>query len=255
MKRILTCVLLFVLAYPLAAQETLSVICWNLESGDADVNVIADRIEAAQGVDIWGFSEVAGARDVAALEAAAEDGENADYQSILGSTGGNDRLLIIYDADRLSLLQQEELDEVNIGGNVRAPLVALFQDIETGQEFFFIVNHLYRSRRDRRHQQSRLLNEWAGEQELPVIATGDYNYDWQVEGGDDDHDDGFDLLTAADIFTWVRPAVLRRTQCSATQNGCRFNSVLDFVFVANQPDSWQSSSEIWKLSSKPCEPL
>jgi len=127
---------------------------------------------------------------------------------------------------------------------VRAPLVALFQDIETGQEFFFMVNHLYRTRRDRRHQQSRLLNEWAGEQELPVIATGDYNYDWEVEGGDDDHDDGFDLLTAADIFTWVRPAVLRRTQCSATQNGCRFNSVLDFVFVANQPDSWQSSSEI-----------
>ena len=35
----------------------------------------------------------------------------------------------------------------------------------------------------------------------PLIATGDYNYDWEVEGGGDDHDDGFDLLTAADIFT------------------------------------------------------
>lgn len=243
MKSMLACVLLFTFSYPLAAQETLTVIGWNLESGGSDIGVIADRIETAQGVDIWGFSEVVGAQ-VVALEAAAEVGENADYQSILGSTGGADRLLIIYNADHLSLLDNEELVDINIGGRVRAPLVARFEDLETGQEFFFMVNHLYRSRRDRRHQQSRLLNEWASEQELPVIAVGDYNYDWEVQGGDNDHDDGFDLLTAADIFTWVRPAMLRRTQCSATQNGCRFDSVLDFVFVANMPDSWAASSEI-----------
>ncbi len=245
MHRKFAFLLLLVFAAPLVAQETLTVVTWNIESGDADANVIADRIKTAQGVDIWGFTEVQGAAVIPTLESAAEDGENADYQSILGTTGGGDRMLIIYDADRLELVSQEELDEINIGGNVRAPLVAQFQDVITGQGFFFMVNHLYRSRKDRRHQQSRLLNEWASEQDSPVIAVGDYNYDWEVEGGDNDHDAGFDLLTAANIFIWIRPETLRRTQCSATSSGgCRFNSVLDFVFAANLPDSWRASSEI-----------
>ncbi len=63
-------------------------------------------------------------------------------------------------------------------------------------------------------------------------------------GGDQDHDDGFELLTAADIVEWVRPPTLVRTQCSATNTGCRFNSVLDFVFTANAPASWSATSEI-----------
>ena len=60
-----------------------------------------------------------------------------------------------------------------------------------------------------RHQQSRLLNQWGEEQEIPIIAVGDYNYDWEVEDGENNLDEGIDLLTAADIFTWVRPLTLK----------------------------------------------
>ena len=102
----------------------LNVIGWNLESGDIDV--VANRIGSMQGIDIWGFSEVQSHTWIDPIEIAAEEGEDADYQSILGSTGGGDRLLIIYDADRFTLVSEEELDHINIGGNVRAPLVALF---------------------------------------------------------------------------------------------------------------------------------
>ena len=38
-----------------------------------------------------------------------------------------------------------------------------------------MVNHLYRTKEARRHLQADLLNEWASQQQLPVIAVGDYN--------------------------------------------------------------------------------
>lgn len=47
-----------------------------------------------------------------------------------------------------------------------------------------MVNHLYRSNNERRHAQAQGLNEWARSQTLPVIATGDYNFDWHFQTGD-----------------------------------------------------------------------
>ena len=231
----------------LNAQE-INVISWNLESGDSDVNVIANRIESMQGIDIWGLSEVQNQSWIDPLEAAAEAGENTEFQSILGTTGGGDKLLIIYDSNRFELISKAELHNINIEGNVRSPLVAHFKEIETEQEFLFMVNHLYRTNNMARHQQSRLLNEWGEAQDIPIIAVGDYNYDWEVEDGENDHDEGYDLLTAAGIFTWVRPSILIPTQCSfnSRTGNCKHNSVIDFVFVANMPVTWNSESEIIK---------
>jgi hypothetical protein len=227
------------------AQTTITVVGWNIESGDAVVEVIAERVAAMDDVDIWGFSEVERTGADSILEAAAEDGEDADFRTIVGSTGANDRLLIAYDHDRFELLGWEELHEINVGGRVRAPLVAHMRDRDSGTEFLFMVNHLYRSRPERRHVQSRMLNEWALGHDIPVIAVGDYNYDWEVVGGDVDRDRGFDLLTSDGVFTWVRPARLIRTQCSVVSTGlCRYDSVLDFVFIANVPETWRAESEI-----------
>jgi hypothetical protein len=41
------------------------------------------------------------------------------------------------------------------------PLVAHFRFKPAGAKFLFMVNHLYRSKAERRHEQARLLNEWA----------------------------------------------------------------------------------------------
>ena len=78
MKKRIAFALMFLMCFPLFGQETLTVIGWNLESGDSDIDVIANRIRLAQDVDIWGFREVQGSQLVSALEAAAEDGESAD---------------------------------------------------------------------------------------------------------------------------------------------------------------------------------
>lgn len=220
----------------------ITVASWNIELNDADPRTVAQRIADFEDVDLWGISEVNRTRTAPIFEAAAEIGEDADYDSILGTSGGGDRLLAIYDADRFELLASEELDDINTTGNARAPLVLHLRERETGLEFLFMVNHLYRSRDNERYEQARLLDEWAAEQTLPVIAVGDYNFDWATVGGELDHDRGYDLLTANGEWEWIEPDELVTTQCSGWP--CKYQSVLDFVFVAGLAQDWRAESEI-----------
>ena len=174
-------------------------------------------------MDVWGLSEVNDADDARLFEAGAEQGENANFTRVLGSTGGGDRLLLLYDEGRFDLVRKGELDAINVRGNVRAPLYAQLRDARTGAEFIFMVNHLYRSDDAARHWQAAALNDWAEAQTLPLIAVGDYNFDWSVEGGERDHDAGYDNLTADGVWKWVRPAALVSTQDS------RYDDVLDLL--------------------------
>jgi len=220
--------------------EPITVVGWNTELNDADITVIGDRIAAFQDVDLWGLAEVNRAGYQTPLEMAAEVGENANYGSVLSVSGGGDRLLALYDRSRFTLIDSWEEDAINTTGNARAALVLQLRVTTGGQEFLFMVNHLYRSRDDERHQQAELLNAWAARQTLPVIAVGDYNFDWAVSGGQ--HDAGYDLMTAGERFAWVRPETLVTTQCSGWP--CEFNSVLDFVFTAGAAQTWRAESEI-----------
>lgn len=139
-----------------------------------------------------------------------------------------------------ALLSSEELSNINIGGNVRAPLVLHLKEKDSGQELLFMVNHLYRSDADARHSQAQLLNDWAAQQTLPVVTVGDFNFDWDVQTGQ--HDKGYDLMVADGRYEWVKPETLVTTQCSGWP--CAFESVLDFVFVAGPAKNWLASSDI-----------
>ena len=86
-------------------------------------------------------------------------------------------MAITYNSNLLEEVKHYELDDINIGCRVRSPLVAQFRFKPTGEEFLFVVNHLYRSSESSRHEQARLLNAWGRSQELPIIAAGDYNFD------------------------------------------------------------------------------
>ncbi|MCA1568255.1 MAG: endonuclease/exonuclease/phosphatase [Acidobacteria bacterium] len=231
-------VLAFAYGSTISAQQRLTVVSWNVQSGQADPQRIAPRVRAFQDVDIWGFSEVQNDAAAAVFETAAEAGENADFRRVVGTTGGADRLVIIYDSNRFSKIRDFQLNHINSGGH-RAPLVAQLRETSTGQELLFMVNHLARGNSSLRHRQAGQLRRWAENQVLPVIAVGDYNFDWSVEGGDADHDLGYDRMTQDDIFTWVRPERLIKSQCSE-----EFDSVLDFVFVSSPAQSWPATSEI-----------
>jgi hypothetical protein len=222
--------------------ESITVLSWNVESGGADARVIGQRLADFQEVDLWGLVEVNSAQDAQLFETAAAVGENSTFAKILSNSGGGDRLLILYDRGRFEELGYEELAYINIRKSVRAPLLVHLRERATGVEFLFMVNHLYRSDDDGRHAQARMLNEWAARQSLPVIAVGDYNFDWDVYASEGQHDAGFDLLVANQRFRWVTPAKLVTTQCTGWP--CRYESVLDFVFTAGAAQGWQATSEI-----------
>lgn len=233
-------ILLFTLLTGCQSGSQLSVVGFNVESGDADPNFIANQyIQSIPGVDLWGFSEVQDRAWANRFEVALEGQNKGDFKILLGTTGGADKLLILYNSNRLNYISSEELKQINIGGNVRAPLVAHFQHRNTQQEFLFMVNHLYRTQEKTRHEQARLLNRWAKKQSLPIIAVGDYNFDWDVIKGDTKHDKGYDFLTQNGVFTWVQPQTLVATHCSK-----RYNSILDFVFVSGEAKTWSASSKI-----------
>jgi hypothetical protein len=209
---------------------TLRVAGWNMESGESDDQHLKAQIGEKEGIDLWGFSEV---RDLAAAEAfaeGAETGENADYELILGNTGGSDRLAIVYNTNRLELIGTEELDE-QIFSNHRVPLVAHFRGKASGLEFKFMVNHLARGNAQARLSQARFLNDWVRSEPVPVMALGDYNFDYHVEFGDQgERDAGFDAMLKGNAWIWLKPERLVKTQADD-----QFMSVLDFVFVANPP--------------------
>ncbi|MFN8470088.1 MAG: hypothetical protein U0X20_31325 [Caldilineaceae bacterium] len=235
--------LLFVAA-PAHGQDTeqaITVAGWNVGLEDADINTIAARVAEIQGVDLWGFAEVNRTGAAHNLEQAAEKGETGDFAAVTGNSGDPIRLVALYDDTRFDLLDWYEIDAINTTGNARAPLVLHLRDTTNGVEFLFMVNHLYRTRDAERLKQAQMLNDWAEQQALPVIAVGDYNFDWAVKDGGE-HDQGYDLMTADGAWKWVRPARLVTTQCSGWP--CRYNSVLDFVFAAGPAQKWQAESEI-----------
>ncbi len=221
---------------------------FNVESGDANPETIANTyIAPLQNIDIWGFSEVQNGRWAQILETAAEKARDAEFDGILGTTGGDYRLMIAYNRDRFQKIRHFELQDINLGGQVRAPLVAHFRFQPTGEEFLFMVNHLYRSDREQRHQQARMLNQWAQKQDLPIIAVGDYNFDWDVRSNGLRRDLGFDYLTENGVFSWVKPKKLLPTHCSK-----KFQSILDFVFVSQQVKSWSPSAKILYSQASYC---
>lgn len=238
----------FVLAQT-APTPDLTVVGFNVESGGADIAVLRKQVADMQGVDLWGFAEVEGEDWARELDKGAEEGENASFDVVLGASGQKDRLAIAFNTDRFELVRKFELGDINIEGKVRAPLVIQVKDRALGGlEFLFMVNHLYRGNDAGRHQQGELLNAWAKAQTLPVIAVGDYNFDYLVEGGDQGaRDVGYNNMTKDDVWTWVKPVTLEGT---STPSRRRPAAVLDFVFVAGGAKQWKATSEVVKLPNE-----
>jgi hypothetical protein len=94
---------LAVFSGPVAVAKSLTVVGFNVESGGANLNVLASQIEELADVDLWGFSEVQDSAWERQFREAAAIGENASFNSIFGTTGGADRLQIAYDSDHLEL--------------------------------------------------------------------------------------------------------------------------------------------------------
>lgn len=243
--------LVVALIFPFSAHADFYVGGWNLESGDSDEEYLAQEVQKWPGIGVWGFSEV---RDEAVLvkmrAGLNEANSRANFTGAIGTTGRGDRLAILFDQNLFTHIAFYELQEINVGGTLRAPLVGHLRENATGQEFLFVVNHFYRgkgSEEARRDKQSALFRAWIEQQTLPVIAVGDYNFDCELP--ELNHcNNSFNVLTTGGVVSWVRPENPIRTQCNR-----RFNSILDFVFVNNQAGAWSAGSWVLNPEYEACD--
>lgn len=234
------------------AQEPLTIAGWNVEQGfqpDADLAWVTDQLTEMDDIDIWGLTEISrGYIQDYTLAAGLDEGGHFEFV-MMETSPGDDLTALVFNANRLDRLWHAELEGFNFALSEttkyqRPPLSVHFLDRQSGQHFVVMVNHFAREE-ELRHTQSKRLQQWVSKQRIPIIAIGDYNFDWDVENGENNHDKGYDYLTEGGFFQWLRPHKLVNTQCTPTQNGgCRYNSVLDFIFVANGAKDWQGNSEI-----------
>jgi endonuclease/exonuclease/phosphatase family metal-dependent hydrolase len=233
----------------LSYSEKIIFISWNIESGGSNMDSIATKMESLEDIDIWALSEVPpNAKDILLNAASYRIDSNYDY--VFSDLRSNDRLMIIYNQDKMKLLSKIELIEIALV-TMRPALIAKFQTIETKKNFYFIVVHLARNPDYIRHAQSRAIQKWVNRrQNSRIIISGDFNYDWDVINGNTDHDKGFDILTIDDknnqqLF-WKKPVSLKCTQFTDNNNDGDndYNSILDFIFVNNRAKNLDWKVEI-----------
>ena len=245
--RRLTIALVAIVSVASAVADDLSVIGYNVESDrDTQWTQVAEDMESLGPIDIWGLSEVQSRSAVRVFRHAAIAGANdpdAQYYYLLGESGGSDRLAIIYNQNRFARLDVYELEE-EVGGS-RPPLVAHLRDVNSGQELLFMVNHLNRGDAGKRRMQAVGLQTWAETVGMPVIAVGDYNFDWDIESGEGNK--AFDLFLEGDHWSWVFPNCGLDddfSDCQPTQCNPNYTSILDFLFVAGEAVEWNIQSDI-----------
>ena len=241
------------LSSPARSAEMLSVISFNIESDqDTDPRKVAQEIaklSAAGQVDLFGLAEVQNQFDADLYQKAA-DREGAGFRYLLAKNGNEDRVAILYNYDTLKFREVFELDRLP---GSRKALIARFQHKTSDVEFLFIVNHFNRRDTERRQRQARLIRDWVLKQPLPAILVGDYNFDYDPSTQRGNR--SFEIFTEDEGLVWLRPACVEDGTCPATGTQCdsRYNSISDFVFIADQKRGWKGLSKVLFQRANYCD--
>ena len=257
MFRLTTLLLAVLSASPLAA-ESLRLLAWNVESGGNNPETIASELRELSGYDIVGLSEVTPTSVKLYVDALSAGGDT--FLSVHSATGRSDRLVLAFNTKRLQLLGGYEmhrfgdwqLNSYTDNGNFRhrSPLVGHFRDRATGTEFLVTVNHLARGDASIRQRQAAGLRKWAEAQALPVIAIGDFNFDYHFQRRQGNK--AFQMFMQDDVWQWVQPEKLVDTNWADVdprlpvgQRTDRYpGSCLDFIFMAGPAKSWPATATV-----------
>ncbi len=222
----------------------IAILSWNIESDGSDPAVIMEQLKELQKskpFNILALSEVP--RDSQKMF-----GEffGSNGQSLLGTTGNNDRLVLAWDSSIYEYVDSSELLEVDnfrMGeGGHRAPLSVRLKRKVDGLSFIVMNNHLARGKAEMRNKQASKLVDWA--RTRSVIAVGDYNMDLDfatLKGNE-----AFSIMQRDGIFEWKRPKELIDTNwADGNKDGADDypNSMLDFIFVAGVAKTWNFDVE------------
>ncbi len=260
----------------LVKAEEFRILSWNVESNRpgqppvSDPATIASEIKAMAAAaetrfSILVLSEVE-PKTVNAFKAAAAEGLGKPVDFVTSASGGfadSDSLMVVVDSNRFELRDAFELhryagllgnftnDEKAAGpGELRArsPLAVKLLDKTNSKTFWLIANHLARGEEDLRTEQARMLRKWAEDSTEPIIAAGDFNFDFDFHTQKGNA--GFDAMMDGNVWTWLKPNPLIDTNWSddrqiKDRRVDRYpDSILDFVFVANSAKGWNGNSRV-----------
>jgi hypothetical protein len=220
------------------------ILAWNIESEGADIDVIAEQVVAMDRYDLYGFTEVR-PQEWGAIKDALGDG----YVFWYSKTGYNDRTAYAISKERFEVIKKYEMgkfgDIILNPGNYRSPHVYELRDRKTDTEFAIVLNHLARGKEEIRQRQAEGIRQWAASMTIPVIAIGDYNFDYvfATEKGNK----AFDIFMSDDTWTWVKPDLLVDSNWfDGDHDGIDDfpGSILDFAFVAGDAKAWNPKSRV-----------
>jgi hypothetical protein len=221
---------------------SLKFLSWNVESEGSDPATIAKELAELGSYDLIALTEV--------LPAAASGfcgalGENYDY--VMTKSGRSDRMMLIYNRNSLDFVRQFELDDINFKRRYRSPLVGHFKEKLSGKELLVMVNHLARGKPEARQSQAEKLVEWARDQSMPIMALGDYNFDYEFDTRKGN--EAFRLFMKDNIWQWVEPIEMIDTNWydnpeEPDGKDDYPGSMLDFGFVAGSAKEWTTSCKV-----------
>jgi hypothetical protein len=220
------------------------ILSWNVESDGADPIEICrqlGQLNENDKYDIVGLTEVMPA-DLSKFRNAL----GKHYKYAYSKTGYNDRLQLLYNEDVFEKVRHLELNEINPTSRYRSPLVAHLRHRKTKTEFLVMLNHLARGKAEIRQRQASLLVEWARNETMPVIAVGDYNFDYVFET--EKGNPAFANMLRDNIWKWVKPEEMIDTNWYDQMNPDGIDdypgSMLDFAFVANAAKAWKLTCRV-----------
>lgn len=277
MQRVMTAVAVLVLGIASAGGEEFRLLAWNVESNRpgqppvSDPDVVArqltDLLRApATRAQIVALSEVE-PKTVERYRRAVTSGLDGEVDFVTSASGGYadaDSLMLAVDARRFRIEEVIELhryagikanftvdqETSSEYGSVRArsPLIAKVHDLSSGKPFWLIVVHLARGEEELRIDQARALRRWAADRADPIVAAGDFNFDYVFATARGNA--AFDAMVEGDTWKWLKPDPLVDSNWSEDrQKGTPGvdsypGSILDFVFVANGAKAWQGTSDV-----------
>lgn len=258
--------------------EPFRILAWNVESNRpgqppvSDINVISQQLselvaDKSLRPQIVALSEVE-PKTVPMLQQAVARGLSSTVDYVTSASGGfkdTDSLMLIVDRARFEILDAYELHRyAGILGNMnvaeannpeelgalraRSPLACRLKDKSNNVEFWVIANHLARGEADLRTEQAKMLREWAKDHPAPIIACGDFNFDYDFRSKQGN--DGFKAMLVDDVWQWLKPDPLLDSNWSDDWNikdrrVDRYpDSLLDFVFVANGAKGWRGEADV-----------
>jgi endonuclease/exonuclease/phosphatase family metal-dependent hydrolase len=279
MLRLTCCSLLtwFLLTAPTFA-DNFQILAWNVESNRPNQPPVSDTATIASELTqmmraketqaaIVALSEV-DPKSFDAFQKAVAEGLGTEVDYVTSASGGfqdSDSLMLIVDKKRFEIHDVIELHRyagIRANFNItdpkddefgalraRSPLAVKLLDKTNQEKFWVIVNHLARGEADLRTEQAKMLRTWAADHQEPIVAVGDFNFDFDFKT--QQGNDGFKAMLETDTWNWLKPDPLVDSNWADDRRappGQRVDrypdSILDFAFVANRAKDWKGESDV-----------